>query len=178
MKDLEIYLSFEQIEKLTKRQFNSIVKESILKRAFEYLINKKKSKGKEIKYSELKMAEYLLPGYENITIEEQRNIFSIRNRMVEIHHNFPTTNIKEICWCGEEVTMKHIYICENKSDKNETKKPNFEDIFDENVIQQKEVNRIFQKNIQKRKDKTEEILTNAILSEDPLYFNHNGTVME
>ena len=178
MKELQIYLSFEQIEKLTKRQFNSIVKESIMKRAFEYLINKKKSKGKEIEYSELKMAEYLLPGYENITIEEQRNIFSIRNRMVEINHNFPTTNKKEICWCGEEETMKHINICEYKCETYETINPNFEEIFEENIIKQKEVNRIFQKKLQIRSKRTEEIISNAILRKDPLYFHCNSTVME
>ena len=100
-----------------------------MKRAFEYLISKKRSKGKEIRYSELKMAEYLLPGYENITIEEQRNIFSIRNRMVEINHNFPSTKKKEICQCGEEVTMKHIYICKYLGENNETNKPKFEEIF-------------------------------------------------
>ena len=48
------------------------------------MIRKKRSKGKEIRYSELKIEEYLLPGYENIAIEEQRNIFAIRNRMVEV----------------------------------------------------------------------------------------------
>ena len=64
---------------MTKKQFNSTIKESIQKRAFEYLIRKKKSKGKEIEYSELKMADYLIPGYEQITINEQRSIFSIRN---------------------------------------------------------------------------------------------------
>ena len=178
LNDLQIHLSFEQIAKLTKRQFNSMVKESIMKRAFEYLISKKRSKGKEIKYSELKMAEYLLPGYENITIEEQRNIFSIRNRMVEIHQNFPTSNRKELCECGGEETMKHIYLCEYLSENNETNKPNFEEIFEEKVTQQKEVNKIFQKKFQKRSKRTEESQTNAILSKDPLYFHCNSTVME
>ena len=124
------------------------------------------------------MAEYLLPGYENITIEEQRNIFSIRNRMVEINYNFPTNNKKEMCRCGEEETMKHIYICDYQSENNETNKPNFEEIFEENVIQQKEVNKIFQKKFQKRNKITEEIQTNAILSKDPLCFYHNSAVME
>ena len=148
LKDLQINLSFEQIEKMTKKQFNSTIKESIQKRAFEYLIRKKKSKGKEIKYSELKMADYLIPGYEQITINEQRNIFSIRNQMVEIPHNFPTTNEKEICRCREEVTMKHIYECEFFSENDKTDKPKFEQIYEGNLVQQKEINEIFQQNYQ------------------------------
>ena len=48
-----------------------------------------KSKGQEINYEELKMAEYLRPGYEDMSIDEQQSIFSIRNRMIEIHENFP-----------------------------------------------------------------------------------------
>ena len=150
LKDLQINLSFEQIEKMSKKQFNSIIKESIQKRALEYLIRKKKSKGKEIKYSELKMAEYLIPGYEKITINEQRSIFSIRNRMIEIPYNFPTTNKIEICQCGEEVTMKHLYECAFFNENNKSDKPIFEQIYEENLVQQKEINEIFQQNYQRR----------------------------
>ena len=79
MRDLQINLSFEEIKQSTKKQFNIILKGSILKKAFDYLMTKRGSKGQEIHYSELKMAEYLQPGYENIMINEQRSIFSLRN---------------------------------------------------------------------------------------------------
>ena len=150
LKDLQINLSYEEIEKMTKKQFNSIIKESIQKRAFEYLISKKKSKGKEIQYFELKMAEYLIPGYEKITIDEQRSIFSIRNRMIEIPYNFPTNNKEEICRCGKEETMKHIYICEYYNENNQTENPIFEEIFTGNISQQKKINEIFHQNFQQR----------------------------
>ena len=103
----------EEIEKTTKKQFKEIVKKSIKQKAFEYLENKRKSKGKEIRYTELKMAEYLQPGYVNITLTEQRGIFSLRNRMIEISENFSTKIKKEKCNCGEELSMKHIYMCVN-----------------------------------------------------------------
>lgn len=45
------------------------------------------SKGIEIEYSSLKMADYLLPN-DDLTITEQRRIFSIRNRMINIENNF------------------------------------------------------------------------------------------
>ena len=57
--------------------------------AFEYLTSRRGSKGQEIEYTELKMAEYLLPNHEKITTKEQRNILEIRNRMVPIPSNFP-----------------------------------------------------------------------------------------
>ena len=82
------------------------------KRALEYLISKRKIKGQEINYQELKMAEYLQPGYEEISINEQRSIFSLRNRMVQIYENFPSMNKKEFCQCKKEETMRHIYDCE------------------------------------------------------------------
>ena len=75
MKNLKIELSLEDIQQLSKKQFCTMLKEAIQISAFEYLINKRGSKGQEIQYTELKMAEYLTPGYRNICIEEQRSIF-------------------------------------------------------------------------------------------------------
>ena len=46
------------------------------------------------------MADYLSPGYEKLTITDQRNIFAIRNRMVEIPANFNTDRNLEPCACG------------------------------------------------------------------------------
>ena len=57
LKDLEIYRSFEEIQSLTKTQFNTILKEAMKVKAFEYLIRKQKSKGQEIEYTELKITE-------------------------------------------------------------------------------------------------------------------------
>ena len=55
------------------------------------------------------MAEYLMPGYQNITLDEQRSIFSLRNRMVNIPSNFPKgENEVTMCPCGKTETMSHI----------------------------------------------------------------------
>ena len=48
----------------------------------EYLLLKRGSKGNEINYSCIKMAEYLLPNDEGLSISDQRYIFSIRNSLV------------------------------------------------------------------------------------------------
>ena len=75
------------------------------------------------------MAEYLHPGYVNITQDEQRGIFSLRNRMIEISENFPNKIKKEKCNCGKELSMKHLYLCDFSSEIEEKDKPTFEKIF-------------------------------------------------
>ena len=85
------------------------------------------SKGIEIEYSSLKMAEYLLPN-DDLTITEQRHIFSIRNRMINIENNFRGKLEKKICICGEYEDMQHFYSCETKNYEtynNERKKQVF-----------------------------------------------------
>merc|ERR1712105_196213 len=61
LKDLEICLTFEEIKKMSKNQLSKLVKKSIQKKALEYLLQKQRSKGSEIYYEDLQMAEYLLP---------------------------------------------------------------------------------------------------------------------
>ena len=175
LKDLQINLSFEEIKQSTKKQFNIILKESILKKAFEYLMAKRGSKGQEIHYSELKMAEYLQPGYENISLNDQRSIFSIRNRMIEIPANFPSKNMKQICQCGTEETMKHLYTCEYLSSDIEKDKPIFEKIFEENITEQMKVNKLFSQRLNRRLNRKQTI---AIFSLDPLYNSDSCTVMD
>ena len=138
-------------------------------------MTKRGSKGKEIHYTELKMAEFLQPGYEDISINEQRSIFSIRNRMIEIPANFPSKNIKEICQCGTEETMKHLYLCEYLSINTEKDKPIFEKIFEENIIEQKKVNQLFSQRLKRRLKRNQ---TTAISSSDPLYNSDPCTVMD
>ena len=69
--------------------------------------------GSEIKYESLKMAEYLAPNHEKLSIADQRYIFQIRNRMTEIENNFPNKYPKNLCVCGERESQEHIYSCEN-----------------------------------------------------------------
>ena len=64
---------------MPKQRSKNILKQQILKEAFEYLVRKKGTKGKEIEYKELKMAEYLLPNNIVLSIENQRKIRAKRN---------------------------------------------------------------------------------------------------
>ena len=61
LKYLDISLSINDIISLSVNQFKNILEKSIKRKSFEYLMEKIGSKGKEIRYSCLRMAEYLLP---------------------------------------------------------------------------------------------------------------------
>ena len=89
LKYLNIILSIEEIKVMKKKQFKTLLQKSIKNKAFQYLLQKRRSKGTEITYQSLKMAEYLAPNHENLSISDQRYIFKLRNRMIEIKNNFP-----------------------------------------------------------------------------------------
>ena len=93
------------------------------------MVKKQGKKGQEITYSELKMAEYLMPNLENISIEDRRTIFEIRNRMLPIAVNFPSKTSEKSCWCGKDEDTRHIYICRYWTDESE--KTPFELIYKE-----------------------------------------------
>ena len=44
------------------------------------------------------MAEYLMPNFYNITIDVQRSIFALRNRITIFPFNFPNVKTEEAEW--------------------------------------------------------------------------------
>ena len=171
LKDFKIEISFDEIRTLTKNQFCKILKTSIKQTAFEYLIGKQKSKGKEIKYSELKMSEYLMPNMENLSIDDRRKIFETRNRMIPIPMNFPNNKNKNDtrCWCGEIEDTKHIYLCKQWTEQSEQYA--FEMIYTDNMPKLVKVYKRFKECYKKREEfKTEIENPHAIPLSDPLLF--------
>ena len=61
LKELNISNSLEEIKLMTNNQFKTLVKDRVKENVFEYLLKKQGSKGKPNRYTELSMAEYLLP---------------------------------------------------------------------------------------------------------------------
>ena len=165
LEELKIELSYEQIKVMTKSKFTNILKQKITENALKYLLEKQGSKGKEILYTHLEMAEYLLPCHNKISVGEKQEIFAMRNRMVDIPQNNGNKSIK--CICNETENMKHIYICEILSEKSEHQ-VEYEEIYNGNFDQQKQVFEIFRKNMEKRKTITSKIIFPCDLS-DPLY---------
>ena len=157
-------------KKLKKHQFSRLIKTSIQKKALEYLIKKQGSKGQEIKYETLEMAEDLLPSYEQLIITDKHKKISIRNRMVKIPSNF--SKIKEKCPCGQIENMEHIYTCKYWNSENEHEKIPFEKIFEDNILKQIEVSKTFFQNFEKRErfknEKETENSPHVIHNSDPL----------
>ena len=176
MKYLEINMSLEEIKTVSENRLKNILKKSINKKALEYLTDKQGSKGGEIKYSCLKMADYLMPNEVGLTISDQRDIFSVRNRMTPIPANFSSKKTEYICVCGETEDMRHIYVCQYWNNTNENVDCDL--IFTDNMKQLKKVYNRFVQSYKNREnyitekeenDKNEDIITHVIPNRDPLF---------
>ena len=171
LKELKIDLSLEEIKIISKPKYQKLLKSAIRIKALEYLLDKQGRKGSEIKYSNLELAEYLMPNNELLSIEDKRNLFEMRNHMVDIPANFSSSKVITKCICRDKEDMKHIYICKKLNIiKEETY---FEMIYSDNVKEQVIVYKRFKNNMEKRseiKEKTnkEETTSHEILSCDPL----------
>ena len=125
-----------------------MLKMKIKKNALQYLVEKHRSKGTEIAYSYIEMAEYLKPFNSKLTIEQKQKIFAIRNRMIEISENFPGKEISSTCHCGTTETILHIYFCEKW---NNGKQPSlkYEVIFTGEISDQIMIYEKFEDNFEK-----------------------------
>jgi hypothetical protein len=174
LRDLEINLSFKDIQNLNSIQFTKILRKAIKVKAFEYLSNKRGKKGQEIEYTEQKMAEYLIPNFKNLSISDKRKIFEIRNGMLPITANFPIKGEEKLC-CNLIEDTKHIYTCKYWSDKSE--KPNFEKIYTDNMNDLTKVYKHYMIHLTKKEkfefeqEKAEKELRSphAIVQSDPLF---------
>ena len=90
IQDLNLDISFENIKQMKKVKFKMILNKAVKSKALERLnrIEQKHSKGKELKYSYLKMQKYLRPSQINITYDDSITIFRIRSRMTYVKVNF------------------------------------------------------------------------------------------
>lgn len=148
IKELELSVTFEDIRSMEKKSFKKMIDKSIKVKALEYLQNKRGKKGKEIRYEQLQMAEYLMPNRSKHSVKEKRKIFEIRNKMLPIAKNFHIEGQSTKCKCGKEEDTEHIYYCENWSKVKE--KPNFCEIFEENVNIIGEILKHFEKSYENR----------------------------
>ena len=148
LKELRIEETFEEIKQMTKSKYNKMLKQRIHENALKYLTEKQGTKGKEIIYLNITMADYLLPN-NNLSNFDKQRIFAIRNKMIEIPNNFPMGNKETNCSCGEKEEMPHIYNCEQLS-KNRILIVKYENIYKEDVEKQFEVYKRFEENFEAR----------------------------
>ena len=95
------------------------------------------------------MAEYLLPNDTLKDVEEQRYLFAIRNRMIDIPMNFGK---QSNCFCGEKETMSHIYNCRIMNEQQE--RIEFEKVFNGKLLEQEQILNGFRNNMKIRENNT------------------------
>ena len=165
LKEMKIELGLNEIRIMAKDSFQKLVKTRMTEIALKYLSDKRGSKGKEIRYERLEMAEYLMPHNTKMSIEEKQNLFSIRNRMTEIGNNFGR---KENCiMCGTNENMEHVYSCKylNNNQENEI---SFGRIFNGYLIEQKKIMKIFEENLKRRNESKQNKISPCDPIRDPL----------
>ena len=106
-------------------------------------------------YQDIQMAEYLQPT-SPLTISQKQAMFAVKNRMIEISENYPGKNLDDMCQCGKQEKMEHIYNCDYL---NEGNPPNIEykNIFNGNLKNQIKVFEKFQENWEKREKLKEKL---------------------
>ena len=96
------------------------------------------------------MSPYLLPNDHGLTIAEKQLLFSIKNKMLNIHGNFSSKQLEKYCKGGCDIikSKKHIYDCEKwNRTKNITK---YEEIYNGTLLKQVEVFHTMKENLIRR----------------------------
>ena len=147
MKHLNINLSMDDVKKMSLNKFKSLIKVKCQEGAYNYLMNKRGSKGSEVIYPRVEMSEYFLPNNE-LSIEDKRKLFSIRNKMYQISSNFCSKkNNTSKCVCQETKDMEHIYFCKKLNE--EEAQVEYEKLFSGNMNELTYILRRFEENLEK-----------------------------
>ena len=151
-----------------KKQLTSILNSNISKKALSYLLEMRKSKGKEIKYESIQMAQYLKPNNLGLTISEKKEMFAYRNKMNKISWNYKSKQGNNMCLtkCGIIETNEHIYNCEIFN-RNINIIHKYENIYNGNLQTQVEIFRILKGNMEKRQILKENMEKRQIFPSDP-----------
>ena len=114
MADLDLQMSDQQIENVTKEKFREIIKRKTKILAVKHLseLKMKHSKTKNLDTSKLKTAEYLLS--KNLKKEEMQTLFKLRSRMINVKLNFKSSH-RENIWCQTchlfPESQQHLTVC-------------------------------------------------------------------
>ena len=112
IEELNMGVSLEDIEKIPKSTFKQLVRTKIKEHAFNYLVNKKKSKTKDVPHDELKIHE---ANKSEMNIDEKQFLFKCRSRMLEVKCNMKNDHLQDLkcSACGlEDETQMHLLQCE------------------------------------------------------------------
>ena len=115
----EIILTLQQIKEMKTTLYKNTVRKQVEKLAFDTLVKKQKqgSKGKQIDYKNLEMADYLLPECV-ISNRDKIELFNIRTEMNDLPFNYGN---KTLCdrGCLQLMDNQHFICCPLITEENE-----------------------------------------------------------
>ena len=156
LREMKIEMTLKEITEMPTKSYRAMIKIRCNELAFQYLMNKRRTKGKEIHYIKLQMSQYFQPNNQ-LEIEEQKKVFELRNRMTNIPINFSKQNHNQMkCICGEYETMEHIYYC--KQLNNVEPKEKYENLYGGNTRNMKMILYRFEQNLNRRNEQHHAIL--------------------
>ena len=159
LKDLDIKLSYEEIEKFSKEDLKELVKEQTEIKAFGHLmgIKEKQTKMRDLEYKKLEPAEYLKPE-SNLRRSEVNSILTLRSSMLDIPENFKSSsdpNRDKCLLCKDQnLTQEHLLVCKElnaNSISNTEKSLEYKDLFTNKTEKIKEITEIIFRNFNKYK---------------------------
>ena len=116
LEEFEINITIEELKNIPANRFKRIVKQKSEIAGFKYLKcqQKKCEKDSKIRYDSLELQDYLNP-FSNISIENQRLLFSLRCEMNILKSTFrrnPNINARYcINSCKNEIDNEHLVYC-------------------------------------------------------------------
>ena len=86
---MDIHLSFDEIEEMSKEAFKDLVRTRVRTKAFSELLNRQNShsKGREIIFKQFSLQEYLMSG-NSLSNKEKFFVFKARSRTLDLKCNF------------------------------------------------------------------------------------------
>ena len=162
MEELNIDLEFQDISDMSKERFKNIISEKIRNHAFNELLVKKLSRkseharGRNIKYEDLNIQEYLTETESVMSCEEKKWLFKCRTDDIDLKANFKWKYEQHCCIsCKENIyeTNEHLVLCQKLMGKNELVSyiPDYKDLFGNDIDEQIYISRILKENFRIRK---------------------------
>ena len=157
LEDFEINVKIEDMKNVPCNKFKRILKQKTKTAGFKYLKCQQErcEKGSMIKYDCLELQDYLNPAA-NISIKDQRYIFSLRCEMNILKSNFKRNkNLNErycIRSCMKEINNEHLIYC---TKLNENSEIYFEHVLNGSLQEKIEVLKQVQMNEKKRIEEKE-----------------------
>ena len=154
IRELDLKLTFEDIEKMKKGEFLNEVKRKIECKTLKDLeqMKEKHSKVKENKHPVLKLQKYLMPNETKMNKEDCQLIFKLRSKVTAVKVNLKNSYLSYECEAckNEEETQEHVLKCKvilQMQEEDERNIPPYEKILDGSVKEKLMIAKQFSKNI-------------------------------